>query len=596
MKTRIGIVVAAVLALTVSCVNLDDSMTAPAAQTQPASSAVATDVQRAIGYNFGWTKALIEDEQQLRGAGLSIFATETKDGVSYDVFAGTDHHLYYDSSWTYGSIKYWKPGYTYDFVTIYPYQTSGLNATKGQVKFTVDTKYNDNGNYDEANQIDWMAHGLSASSTSTGEVAVSLKHCCSSVQFYLTNHYGSNITITDVTLNGIYKSGECTVKSDNTISWSVPQTEDNKALGNEFKSNRTNFSVNNLNATPDTLFTKAILAVPQTISDGDQVTLTVHFKKAGSEEIKTKTAKLGAINWAANGQYSYALTINQDEEIIISIDDDWISGLEIEFPGTNGNPIVGQSCTLTAWVYFSLGYKESNEVEIGGVTANATGETKQGSDGKTYYKYTATFAAQSTSKKYSVDVDVTTATKSESLSGIVPVYSKTISNTPASSLSNSKYYVLECSKSGNGYMYASSETAVSTQAGITALADLYSSLFKIDAGKDGTLNNVKYNRYVRIQYSGLSVDTSAAPILTETKSPSAPGDIIGLYCPTRFTASYSGSNQGFSFAYEDATPLREYYLSSNNVGNLSVKKMKKNENRATEYWKAFEVSFNAPAN
>lgn len=366
MKARIGIFVAAVLALTVSCAPLDEP------QIETAGSEVSNgDHSKAIGYSLVGTKAIVSDVTDVERdeRGISIFAKATKDAASSDIFSNA-RLVYSQDNWTYRKfnpipIQYMESGYLYDFVSIYPYHADGFTETTGQVKFDAATQYFKDGNYDEEDQVDWMAHGYSVASddTETGIVPIVLNHCCANVQFELANNFGCDISITEVSLFGIYENGTCTVKSDNTIGWSAQSVivDANGSTASDFRSDAMSESqplvINKGESAP--LYSHPILAIPQT-SSGD-VTVKVVFTD-GSGQSKTRTANLGRVTWQ-NKEYNYQLTINDEIDIIVVNEKVWTSVSWKDLINGAG-VIVGQPTSLEVYVYFPDGAKTTGKVTI----------------------------------------------------------------------------------------------------------------------------------------------------------------------------------------------------------------------------------------
>ncbi len=276
------------------------------------------------------TKALVTNVTDLQtSSGLSIYALRFPTGTGSPISTLFDNiNLTYSSpNWVYTGLKYWIPGQTYKFISLYPYSASAYTYTPAESKVT--TTYT-SALTTNPNQTDLMYsvnERLVTSTVSASPVPLNMKHATSSLTFKLRNVSVGNITVSNISLTGLYYQGSCTIANTATpCTWS---TTGAKEIGNtRYPGKTSGLSSLPINAsTYYELFSERILVIPQQVQSNTDIKINLTVAPAGSTQytlnlsLSTSTT---VTEWLPSKHYVYTISITEsrilfDVEVL-----DWI--------------------------------------------------------------------------------------------------------------------------------------------------------------------------------------------------------------------------------------------------------------------------------
>lgn len=353
----------------------------------------------AISFGFDWTKAIVNSDSDLKVNGNQIsivaFQSTEKAGSAYYTLIPNSPLTYNSSTtpkWTYTPLKYWRDGFNYKFISIYPYSSSyTVDEANQKVTFAATTKYAAGDT-----QTNWLAAYNATTgfniNTSDRTVDVGLKQCASLLSFNLKNETGRKITVTSAKLYGHNSKATCTV-SNETVNgigsakfWSNLNTPVAES-SDDFKSDKTALEIAN-DATA-ALYSQNIVVIPQTLpTDAVIFSVTYHFE-GGTDITVTKSLHNAGSEWEQGKQYTYNFSLKDDIEIYIETKFWKPASTCLDIVGEANGVIVGQPTTLNVYVYFPSG-ATSKSVKIGDQTFSPDPSITNNPitiDEKDYYRY-----------------------------------------------------------------------------------------------------------------------------------------------------------------------------------------------------------------
>lgn len=283
-----------------------------------------------IYFDSQLTKAIVSNVDHLKASGISIFGIRTPGGG--DAYANfNNRHLSFSSSWNYdGYIEYWIPGSTYNFFALFPYSADAYSFSL--VNKTVTFDYT---SALTADQRDVLYSTHSRTYVEDGDdsaVSLSMNHTTASLLFRVRNVSQTTISISAISLTGLYNNGTCTVGTS-SVSWNT--TGSILAADDDDTYPGVNSGLTNLPASVDTyhnLFSSQILVVPQQVQHRSDIKLklTVTPQVGDPFNIVAELANTGAItSWVPNTNYTYTLSITEDRILFEETLNDWVED-EIE--------------------------------------------------------------------------------------------------------------------------------------------------------------------------------------------------------------------------------------------------------------------------
>lgn len=276
--------------------------------------------RKPIVFDMTETRAAIESSD-IEDNGFGVYAFETNEtNTAYEsLFGNSPKRVYLENgSWTYTNTKYWLDNRTYQFFGIYPCDesysiTTDLSGNPNGISRTFTTP-------DTADEDLVLAHATYDTSVATHEsVEMNFEHMLAKVYFKV--HYdtvgnkGDVFTLTEFSISNIKKEGTLQSPFNSTVSWSA-----NPLQNIEFKWEGEYKFVNELS-----LWQDGLMLIPQTISPGVvnirvKYTFEDYYVVDGVEDTAAPVEKvvdtfLPAITWSAGRQYTYTMTLHEDDLI-----------------------------------------------------------------------------------------------------------------------------------------------------------------------------------------------------------------------------------------------------------------------------------------
>lgn len=255
------------------------------------------------------SRAVIGNEGFPVGSVFSVFGYMTKETQTASVFEDkADVTLGSDGKWTYDGVRYWIPGWTYDFYAVHPVFPAGgptANVTPDGTISVTDFDCSKTG----AQAIDLMTArntGITYNGGDTPPAPVDLKfgHELAKLNFVVKSE-NTIATITGFKVYGVDYKGKLS-KNSTTATWTdqVPCTEIDTpfSITQELDLNNTDGWERNvfgdLLLIPDNDLTGAYLKI-EYMYPGET---TVRISEVGLKTVQTPT-------WEAGKNYKYSLTI-----------------------------------------------------------------------------------------------------------------------------------------------------------------------------------------------------------------------------------------------------------------------------------------------
>ena len=271
---------------------------------------------REISFSSQYSRALVENNDDLKQQDVKVFGSYTLDGRTATQFDG--ERLYYDSElpgWNYDNTQFWISKAVYNFYAVSPYDTP-CTFSPEENKVTISGYESGSGGDDLL-----YASAIRDLTLSDDFSAVPLEfyHACAAVRFNLVN--ASNATVTDVRfvrLVGLQNKGDLTINADGTAEWVLDSStvEDTDTFGGACTLPNNGLTVN-LNYKHPLYDYGSILVLPQSVYK-TPVTLHLEYIKQGDAAYAIRDIELGYLGdttpreWKAGEAYEYNLTITDN--------------------------------------------------------------------------------------------------------------------------------------------------------------------------------------------------------------------------------------------------------------------------------------------
>lgn len=279
------------------------------------------------------SRAAIGSEGFPTGSAFSVWGYMTKESqtATVTVFEGSTVTKEADDNWNCSDIRYWFPGWTYNFYGVYPAnlpENSVATVTNDGTITVTDFNCSATGNA----AIDLMT--ATSEPNLSGDnppesVNLNFKHELARVKFIIASE-GDAVKITNAQLYGISHIGSFTSNTSTGITWT---------LGPISNVNTPSFKTENLDIT-DTqdheLFGGDLLLPPHSKLDGAM--LTFQYQYEGDTESHTANIQLNQdsnINtWQSNQRYNYRINIplnSVDVSLTVTVTDWEEKNLTVEW-------------------------------------------------------------------------------------------------------------------------------------------------------------------------------------------------------------------------------------------------------------------------
>lgn len=231
-----------------------------------------------------------------------------------------EERVYWDDTingWTYDNIQFWLSNRNYHFWGIYPYSETASTVNK-------DVSGNPTGfsrtftTPEKANEDLLVAHSgvETTGETTPASVEMNFDHALSKVFFKV--HYDTvgnqddKFVLKEFSISNIKKVGTLTTTLNGGKSWSANQTQN---MNFSWKKDGGQDLESELN-----LWTDGLMLIPQTIAPSAVNIRVKYLYKDGQEggdtyEEKVVDTYLPAITWNAGAQYTYKMTLHEDDYI-----------------------------------------------------------------------------------------------------------------------------------------------------------------------------------------------------------------------------------------------------------------------------------------
>ena len=246
------------------------------------------------------SRAAIGSEGFPKGSAFSVWGYMTKEFQTATVFDGSTVTKEADDNWNCNDIRYWFPGWTYNFYGVYPVNASNNVSVSqsGEIKIE---------NFDcsatGADAKDLMTGATIGCSYTIGtepkSVSITFSHLLAKVDF-VGKCQGGNASVSSIKIDNIYTLGTYTSSSE-TTPWTLSQNTNSISISHE---QPVALNTEGLSVSGD------LLIIPQTLTNTN-IILTVTYNT------ETETDKTAIYNlpvdviteWAAGKSYSYSFTV-----------------------------------------------------------------------------------------------------------------------------------------------------------------------------------------------------------------------------------------------------------------------------------------------
>lgn len=271
-----------------------------------------------LRFDLPTTRAAIHNGAELSRAGNAFavwgdyrLSTSAEAGRTDKLFSG-DAVTYNGTGWNYeGEIRYWYPGYTYNFYAVYP--SSEVQA--GKVSYEGGTL--SVSHFDATRSVDLMAAEhtgiVCTPDTPSRPVSFSFTHLMSQVRFEgkvdpAVHAVLGDVTVESAKLYGLYKAG-----SYSASGW---------IAGGEMTTSSDPFAHGGggIVLTSDktqSVFREDILPVPVRLTNEITLDITYHFarKPEESKNMRIHLPILSVGEWKPGKGYKYSFVVGDDEHI-----------------------------------------------------------------------------------------------------------------------------------------------------------------------------------------------------------------------------------------------------------------------------------------
>ena len=273
---------------------------------------------REISFSSEYSRALIENNDDLQKVDVMVFGSYTLDGNTATTFNG--ERLYYDAElpgWNYDNTQFWISKAVYNFYAIAPLNVGSCTFSAEDGTITINDY--ESGSADGFDLLYATATRDLSQSDDFSAVPLVFRHACSAVRFNLTN--ASNATVTDVRnvrLVGLQNRGDFTLKADGTASWELDGStvSDTNIFGGGCTLPNGGLTVN-INYKHSLYDYGSILVLPQSVYK-TPTTLHLEYIKQGDSEYAIRNIELGMLGgstpteWKPGQAYEYNMTITDN--------------------------------------------------------------------------------------------------------------------------------------------------------------------------------------------------------------------------------------------------------------------------------------------
>lgn len=284
--------------------------------------------QKPIKFDMTETRADITASNiETDGFGVFAFVNNGAEGTPESttfgsLFGEVAKKVYKDDAigWTYDDIKYWESDRVYHFFGVYPYDApysiiKDISGNPTGISRTFTTP-------DEANQDIVAANAThTTAETTPNSVVMNFEHILARVYFIIGYDTDKNkddeFTLKEFSISNIKKEGtlQSLFTDSNTHSWSV----------NPLQNMTFEWSGEYEFGSELSLWKDGLMLIPQTIAPGVvninvKYTYTDHYVADGEDKIAAPVDKevntyLPAVTWKPGQQYTYTMTLHEDDLI-----------------------------------------------------------------------------------------------------------------------------------------------------------------------------------------------------------------------------------------------------------------------------------------
>lgn len=224
------------------------------------------------------------------------------------------------SGWTYSPTRYWIPGQTIRFASVWP-GNLGLSLDGDlETKIKMST-FTQAANYSEQKDL-LFANPVSASS---GSVAFDFRHLLSNIRFELDmNAPGKSITVTDISLEDVRNVGTLTMESPDGSSWT--DSWDLTSSMVDLSSGSVSEGLEQSGGSFKTIPEDGFIVIPQKVNESSSTTrlvvsVMIENNTTHERERKAIPATLPQYGqhggeWLAGKRIIYRITIDENTNII----------------------------------------------------------------------------------------------------------------------------------------------------------------------------------------------------------------------------------------------------------------------------------------
>ena len=273
---------------------------------------------RKISFAEQYSRALIEDVEDLRKEELKLFGTYTLGGHTARIFDA--EKLFYDTElpgWDYATPQYWIMGASYNFCAVCPYIAPCTFDDSGTVTVT---------DYSSSTGGPDLLYAATKRNLAEGEdystVLLQFHHACAALQFNLINASNAKlIAVQNIRLVGLQNRGQFRFDANGTPSWTldgstVGDADAIQPFGGTCTLPEGGLPVN-IGVKHSLYDNGAILVLPQNIYKS-AVTLHLEYIKEGDSAYAVRNIELGKLGgstpdeWVSGKMYKYDLTITDN--------------------------------------------------------------------------------------------------------------------------------------------------------------------------------------------------------------------------------------------------------------------------------------------
>ena len=278
-----------------------------------------TEDTRAIRFVSQYSRALIDNSEDLQQQELKLFGAYTLDGRGATLFDA--ERLYYDASlpgWDYNNTQYWMSGASYHFCAVCPYLAPcTFSATNNRVLLSA---------YEGTTNGPDLLYSTAVRDLSAGAdystVFLQFHHACAAVQFNLINASNAAlIEVQNIRLVGLYNKGDFAFDTEGRVEWNlgnvtVADNADPQPYGGVCTLPSGGLAVN-INVKHSLYDNGAFLVLPQSVYK-TPITLHLEYKKQGEAVASIRNIELGWLGdsapteWRAGEKYEYNLTLTDN--------------------------------------------------------------------------------------------------------------------------------------------------------------------------------------------------------------------------------------------------------------------------------------------